>query len=273
MPVGRDLLSQDDLVSCRKSLEEQRNRWMALHSVAGKFTSKVVFIHKGKKEGEDSGGLKRGGVMELMFQPSGDVNHPFSMLWHLAEGSTGWHFAYNGNGNNQDPNQVWESQSQYSMASHAQERAFIERFLPFGAMEKPAGLFKSLYRDGEQDNFLRTDMWRPKRRSSPEETQNRFNGEQQYLYIFENDAPNTDIWVSAVTGEIRQWQRHSAVEKVDLVFSYENYVTQNNTHFPTRFVATCTQGTGDKQEGWIRTFELTDIKLNEGVDGNAFKKP
>lgn len=284
-PPATDTLSSADIAAYRQVFEEQRDRWVAVHTVAASFRNDVAYIRNGEVVDWKVPSIT--GRLELLMKPTGDPKLPINMLGHLYDSENKWHFILNGG---KQPADSWSD----NPASPVKDSARIHKvfgMFPYGEINLPVKFMSSLYRDSKggpassrrtMDEFFSSQLWVPRRVSSPEESKERFGGETLYMHLFEGDAPRMQIWTSAENGEFRRIehivQPGLAMEllkggDVTVSFSYENYIRQGNAHFPRRFVKTWSQGVGQKREGWIQTIELSDVKLNKGVTEEGFRAP
>jgi len=145
----------------------------------------------------------------------------------------------------------------------------------------PLDFLVKTYPDEVWDNVLMmskekffADRGLPIRQSGPEETNQMFGGEPQYLFLASPALTDAHFWFSAVNGQLRQIDIFLPEEEVKS-FRYEDYVRKDgeDASFPRRFILTSKKGSGDQATGWEYVIELTDLEINIDIPAERFIPP
>lgn len=111
----------------------------------------------------------------------------------------------------------------------------------------------------------------PWRRSTQEETDEKFGGESQYLFMISPALTDAHYWFSAENGELRQVDVFLAGDLVKS-FRYENYIEKqgDDAKYPQRLILTSKSGTGDQSAGTEYTIKLHNVELNIDIPADQF---
>jgi hypothetical protein len=147
-------------------------------------------------------------------------------------------------------------------------------FFPLDFMAKTYSdeLWNNRYMMSKEQFFASRGL--PIRLSTPEETNQIFGGEPEYLFLASPAVVDAHYWFSAEDGELRQIDIFLP-EGLVKSFRYEDYVQEKggNAKYPRRFILTKKKGTGDQANGWEYIVELSGVELNIDIPAERFVPP
>jgi len=281
LPFFSSLPMQEDEKAIA-SFESQHDTWLAIESGTARYKTKLRRIKEGKFVGETM--VPQTGTLEFTVTPlSSPIKRqsPAKVQFRLFNDDNKKNYLKNNVFDSESPSWEWAEDSTSSVesrkAKHVNALFNTDEllFLPLDFMAKTysEGKWNNKYTKPKEDYFENQRIIR--RGSTPEETDNIFDGEPQYLFLDSPAIVDAHYWFSAKTGDLRQIDIFSPKENVVRSFRYENYIQKegNNTKFPQRFTLTWKKGSGDEVLGWEYTIELSDVELNVDIPPERFTPP
>jgi tetratricopeptide (TPR) repeat protein len=273
-------LSPEEQEEAVSYFEYQHQGWLGIKDGTAKYSSTIFGIEKGQIQEKTA--RSQMGTLEFQVMPSKDstgMRSPVKVQVRLFNENTKQIFVRDNIFDSGASSWHWTENSTVVIPNKTAELAEETElfFFPLDFMVKTYSdeiwndKWNNKYMESKAEFFAGRGM--PLRRSTKEETDTMFGGEQQYLFML-NPAKDAHYWFSAGNGELRQ---------VDVFlpdgstrnFRYENYTwnQDENIGFPQRFTLTWKKGTGEDITGYKFTVELTDIKLNTNISAERFVPP
>jgi len=270
---SRSVLSPEEQKKATSFLESQHTSWLAVQNGSARYKTRVRIFKDGAftdvNESSQTGAIEFA-VMPLSNPPEG--KSPVNIRVRISNDKSKWNvvssdiFSKDWLRWSNDVNKAVKT-SRDEQRNESFDAELL--FLPLDYMAKAYPDNPLNRRQLSKEDYLK-EQGVAIRRSTAEETNNRFGGEQQYL--FEPFLTKGLFWFSADKGELRQFDAFDPARNVVRNFRYEDYMQKNGevAKFPRKFVTTFIEGTGDKAMGWEQTVELTDLELNTNISPDRF---
>lgn len=264
-------LSSEERETATSSFESQHDNWLAVES--GSANCEVILrkINNGQFTIDPNGSYT--GTLEFLIQAA-DISSPtknqspVQVQVRLFNNKTGCTILQENIFDGEAKTWQWTGNADVPPdgRSEVTKSAFQSDLLFL-----PLNFMANIYSSGFSKEQFLSGPGIPIRHSSPDETTNIFNGEQQYLFLPDLETASAHYWLSAENGELRQIDFISP-SGANKNLRYENYIRKEGTNaaFPRKFILTWKQETTNGTTGWEYTVQLTDVELNVAFPPERF---
>jgi len=264
--------------------ESQYRRWFAIESGTARYEAKVRSIKAGQFVPDST--PAQTGTLWFVVAPLNSpikLQSPAKVQVCLTNDKYKWNFVNDNVFDSESP--YWQWADDPNIPIEGEMVLSAKRALQPTLLFLPLDLMAKTYPDEQKvwNNKYMTPKYKffyagrgvPVRRSTQEETNHKFGGEPQYLYLISPAVDDAHYWFSAENGELRQIDVFIPEEDVIKSFRYENYVRKagEDASFPQRFILTWKKGSGDSATGLECTVELTGVELNIDIPAERFVPP
>jgi len=255
------------------------DNWLSMRTVSARYSWSIRHMERGRWE-DSPQEAPRTGTMAYQIVPRTQeealaLGHPLRMqlLWRVHDNELQWNAAADDTVSGSGRMVYWQE----GHAPEASNTAPPQGMLPWHLFNQVPSIMAGAYADEQwggvrctREEFFK-DITPAIRISSDEETETLLSGERCYMFLDWLAQPR--IWISATTGEVRQFDMWEPGYAVMGTRRYENYVTDPtaNLSFPSRVVYTKTEGKGADQKGYMETVELSDIQINPDLPPETFQ--
>lgn len=256
----------------------QHDSWLGIRSMSARYTATMSLF----KDGECVKEYPGSGSFELLVTPSNGPIHrqnPATVQFLLFNETNGYHYLAD---SILDPRAFFVCWPAEPNASATEVRRAKNQFIDVAKLLlRPLAAMAATYRNHVWDNTYLTSRngffayrGTPIRLSEQAETDSIFNGEPQYLFVFNSRPAEAQYWFSTSTGELRQIHLFKPGHPVRIL-RYEDYVgaENGNVRFPRIFSCTLKERNGHKPNGWAYVVELRDVRLNIEIPPERFVPP
>lgn len=273
-------LPADEQAEAISFFESQHQSWLAVQSGAAQYEISIRNIINGQFIEDPN--RSQTGSLEFTVTPLSDpvrLQSPAKIQAHLFNNKYSINFLTENVFDSEISEYTWTEGSIPPTNEELRElRGWALKtelfFLPIDFMAKTYtdGVWSNKYTEPKEQFFAGRGL--PLRRTTEEETNDIFGGEQQYLFMASPALVDVHYWFSTENGDLRQ---------IDIFlpgnlaksFRYENYIRIEgaDARFPQRIILTQKQSTGDDTIGWEYTVNFHDIELNVNIPPGRFVPP